>query len=336
MSSQNTTPTMKDVAREAGVALGTVSKVINGLPVGAAYKAKVDAAVAKLNYRVNSYAKSLKLSRTLTVALIIPNIYNTFFACLAQYVNQELSHRGYTMLLCITDNSLENEQNFADLMRDNRVDGVIALTYSKTLRFSPSIPVVGIDRRFGPGIPCVCSDNYGGGQLAAQRLLALGCRKPLFLSTMTDVATEVAKRKDGFCAECTLRGVHADVCEKLGNADFEALRDFLTGHLRGGRFDYDGVFCVSDSMAYQTCRFLRENGVRIPQDVQVVGYDGIRKFGYLDRFCSTIVQPADKIAKTCVNIVLSEDYAETPELLCLPVQYAPGGTTRDGPADETV
>lgn len=329
MSQSSAQPTMKDVAREAGVALGTVSKVINGVPVGAAYKARVEAAVAKLNYQVNSYAKGLKMSKTLTVALIIPNIYNTFFSGLAQYVNRELSQRGYTMLLCITDNNPETEQSFADVMRRNRVDGIIALTYSRALQFSSVIPVVGIDRRFGRGIPCVSSDNYAGGQLAAQKLIELGCEKPLFLSTMTDVATEVAKRKDGFCAECRVRGVNAAVCEKLGTSGFEVLEDFLTAHIHSGTFDYDGIFCVSDWLAYQTCVFLEKHGVAVPRDVQVIGYDGIRKFGYLDRFCSTIVQPADKIAKTCVNIVLSEDYADTPELLCLPVQYAPGGTTRE-------
>lgn len=329
MPQTNQIPTMKDVAREAGVALGTVSKVINGIPVGAAYKARVDAAVAKLNYQVNSYAKGLKMAKTLTVAFIIPNIYNTYFSSLAQYVNQELAQRGYTMLLCITDNSIENEQNFADLMRCNRVDGVIALTYSKTLAFSSAIPVVGIDRRFGTGIPCVSSDNYGGGQLAAQKLIALGCRRLLFLSTMTDVATEVAKRKDGFCAECRSEGVEPDVCEKLGTIGFEALEDFLAQHLHGTRFDYDGMFCVSDSLTYEAGGFLRQHGVRIPEDVQMIGYDGIRKFGYLDRFCSTIVQPADKIAKTCVNIVLSDDYADAPGLLCLPVHYEAGGTTRE-------
>ena len=329
MSPTNSPPTMKDVAREAGVALGTVSKVINGMPVGAEYKARVEAAVAKLNYQVNSYAKGLKMSRTLTVALIIPNIYNTFFSNLAQYVNRELSQRGYTMLLCITDNSPENEQNFADVMRRNRVDGIIALTYSKTLQFSSSIPVVGIDRRFGRGIPCVCSDNYAGGQMAARKLIELGSRRPLFLSTMTDVATEVAKRKDGFSAECRIAGVRADVCEKLGTGGFEVLEEYIAAHLHGGCFDYDGIFCVSDWLAYQTYCYLTQQGVAVPQDVQIIGFDGIRKFGYLDRFCSTIVQPADKIARTCVNLVLSDDYADAPELLCLPVEYAPGGTTRD-------
>lgn len=90
MRNKNSAPTMKDVALEAGVALGTVSKVINGLPVGESYKIRVEKAIKKLDYQVNSYAQGLKASRTYTVALLIPNTINPFFAKLAYQINISL------------------------------------------------------------------------------------------------------------------------------------------------------------------------------------------------------------------------------------------------------
>ena len=90
MNKENPTPTMKDVAREAGVALGTVSKVVNGLPVGDSYRIRVEKAIEKLNYQVNSYAQGLKSNKTYTVALLVPNTQTPFFAALVYHINIEL------------------------------------------------------------------------------------------------------------------------------------------------------------------------------------------------------------------------------------------------------
>ena len=86
MAKQNTAPTMKDVAKEAGVSLGTVSKVINGIPVGDEYRKKVEQAIKTLDYHINAYAKGLKNNRTYTVAVILPNLLNPFFSMVAHYI----------------------------------------------------------------------------------------------------------------------------------------------------------------------------------------------------------------------------------------------------------
>ena len=103
MKKNTSAPTMKDVALEAGVALGTVSKVVNGLPVGEAYRIRVEEAVKKLNYQVNSYAQGLKASKTYTIALLMPNTHDPFFASLTYHINLALLRRKYRMLLCCTD-----------------------------------------------------------------------------------------------------------------------------------------------------------------------------------------------------------------------------------------
>jgi LacI family transcriptional regulator len=316
---------MKDVAREAGVALGTVSKVVNGIPVGEDYKSRVDRAIAKLNYQVNDFAKSLKIAKTLTIALIIPNIYNTFYSSIAESLNMELSKRGYRMLLCTTDRG--DEQSIMTMMSQNRADGIIVLSYSTKLDFPEGLPVVSIDRRFSPDISCVSSDNYGGGQIAAAKLYALGCRRLAFLGTATDVETEVTKRRDGFVSYCRQQGISFEECFRTGADDFAPLADFLDSRIRRGKPAFDGIFAISDACGYQVMRYLSAKGLHVPEDLQLIGYDGIRKFGYFDYFCSTIVQPVEDIARACVELVLREKGTAVPSLLCLPVHFEEGGTT---------
>ena len=144
MKKDNYTPTMKDVAREAGVALGTVSKVVNGLPVGEAYKIRVENAIEKLNYQVNSYAQGLKANKTYTAALLIPNTLHPFYASLVYYINQALLKRKYRMLLCATDFDSKQEQEYITMAQQNKVDGIIGLTYNPNLIIEENIPFVAI------------------------------------------------------------------------------------------------------------------------------------------------------------------------------------------------
>ena len=207
MREKSQAPTMKDVAREAGVALGTVSKVVNGLPVGDAYRIRVEEAIKKLNYHVNSYAQGLKADRTYTAALLIPNTYTPFFADLVHHINLALLRRNYRMLLCCTDFDLNLEQEYVRMARQNKVDGIIGLTYNPNLSIEENTPFVSIDRAIGPGIPCVASDNFAGGQLAAEKLFDLGCRHVAFLRTGSSLTNEPNKRKAGFENGCLARGL---------------------------------------------------------------------------------------------------------------------------------
>lgn len=327
MATPNTAPTMKDVAREAGVALGTVSKVINGIPVGESYRVRVEEAIKKLNYRINNYAKGLKCARTYTIAVMVPNLINPFYGKLVHYINQALSQQGYQMLLCGTDYSPEREQAYVIMAEQKKVDGIICLSYNPKLQVSSGVPFVSIDRYFGAAIPCVASDNYGGGRIAAEKLAENGCRNLAFLRVGSKLTNEPNKRKDGFVSYCESAGIHYTLKIVDDGTPYSAFEDFLKSHLREGRLEFDGIFCVTDSLAHQIIHSLRQMGQRVPEDVQVIGFDGIQLFGDMELICSTIVQPLPEIADTCVDLVLSEDWAKIPTLVCLPVSYACGGTT---------
>ena len=329
MSKANSNPTMKDVAAEAGVALGTVSKVVNGLPVGEEYRIRVEEAIRKLNYQVNSYAQGLKLNKTHTVALLIPNTREPFYGALVYHINIALLKRKYRMLLCCTDSDSSQEQEYIRMAQQNKVDGIIGLTYNPELMIEEGTPFVAIDRSMGPGIPCVASDNFAGGQLAAEKLADLGCKHLAFLRTGSSLNNEPNKRKAGFENGCLSRNLTYEM-KILNDGDpYEEFEAFLASHIKNGKLSFDGIFCVTDSLAWHILKVLRRLNQRVPEDVQVIGFDGNRHLGVQDYICSTIVQPVPEMAEMCVELLLQENMPVKPPLVCLPVTYAYGGTTME-------
>ena len=320
---------MKDVAKEAGVSLGTVSKVFNNIPVGENYRKKVEEAAEKLHYQINNYARGLKTNETLSIALLIPSLRHPFFSALTDEITASLMNRGYRNMLMITNYDKDAEQKCLTLVRQNKVDGIIGLTYNPDLKVDPSIPFVTIDRHLNAAIPCVSSDNFRGGQLAAEKLLELGSRKLLFFRIGSDIYGEVNKRESGFESICRERQVPYDTVILSDTGTEAPFFEYLQDHIKNGRSEFDGIFCNSDHLAAHIHAFLKKKGIRVPEDVQIIGYDGIRDYYSGSYHCSTIVQPIREIAQTCVDLILQKNRSSLPSLVLLPVQYAPGGTTRE-------
>lgn len=329
MDGTKSAPTMKDVAKEAGVALGTVSKVVNGIPTGEEYRIKVEEAIKKLNYHVNSYAKGLKSGKTYTVAVMLPNLINPYFAKLVNAINSALAERKYRNLFYATDFNPELEQEYVRLAERQKVDGIICLSYNPHLVVPENLSFVSIDRYFAGRIPCVSVDNYGGGMLAAERLVKNGCKNLAFLRVGSSLPHEPSKRKDGFLAACEALNVPCAQMSLQDGQPYSKFEEFLSEHFHDGKLDFDGIFCVTDGLAFEIRHSLERMGVKVPDDVQIIGFDGIRYFGDLCLTCSTIVQPVEDIARTCVDIVLDSKKSSVPTLICLPVHYEFGGTTKD-------
>ena len=321
---------MKDVAKEAGVALGTVSRVVNGLPVGDSYRIRVEDAIQKLNYQVNSYAQALRASKTHTAVLLIPNTEEPFYASLAYHINIALLKQNYHMLLCSTDYDSNAEQEYITMAQQHKVDGIIGLTYNPDLIIHENIPFVSIDRCIGNQVPCVACNNFAGGQLAAEKLADLGCKNVAFLRKGSSINNEPNKRKAGFEDGCLARGLQYEMKLMGDDEPYEEFENFLASHIVDGRLSFDGLFCVTDGLAYFVLKMLHKLNQRVPEDVQVIGFDGIRFFRDRDYMCSTIVQPIPDIAKMCVRLLLDETMQEKTSLICLPVTYAYGGTTLKG------
>ena len=174
--------TIKDVAADAGVSVGTVSRVLNNLYVKPGNRERVEASIRKLNYRVDTYARGMKAKRTYTAAILVPDLINPFFAMLVNDVEQVLAESGYRLLVCNSHNDAERELSYLNMARQNLVDGLIALTYSNLDEYlEADLPVVSIDRHFPKqGICCVSGDNAEGGRLAARKFIETGCRNVIY------------------------------------------------------------------------------------------------------------------------------------------------------------
>lgn len=330
MKQNHPIPTMKDVAKEAGVSLGTVSKVFNGIAVGESYRIRVEEAAKKLGYQVNQYARGLKTNRTNCVALLVPSLTHPYFALLSHEITRALAQRNYRTMLFITDFDPQAEQSCLQMLRQNKVDGAIGLTCNPELVFDESLPFVSIDRYFGAGIPCVASDNFGGGAMAARKLAELGCKRLAFIRTASPVPGETDKRRQGFEVYCRQHALDYEILELIGGREEDPrFRSFLEEHLDSEGLAFDGIFCGTDYMACVIRDHLKELGIRVPEQVQIIGFDGLKRFEDRKYYCSTIVQPVEAIAQACVDIVLAEDRTRVPAMLCLSVGYEQGGTTRE-------
>lgn len=320
---------MADVAQEAGVALGTVSRVVNGQPVGEEFRIKVDEAIQRLGYQYNNSGRTLRTGNTNTIAFIIPNTINPYFALLVHHINIALEKRSCKMLLCFSEYDTSREIEFIQMARQNQVDGIIALTYNPSLTIPADVPFVTIDRFFSSSVPCIASDNFGGGWLAAHKLKELGCTNVAFMRIASPLPNEPTKRKDGFVSACVELGLPFEVMALDDEQPFSEIENFLQSHIKDNRFSFDGLFIGTDSLAWQVIQRLRGMHIRVPEDVQVIGFDGIRMFGDQEPIVSTIVQPVQEIAEACVSTVLSKHLSNVPSLICLPVTYAYGGTTKE-------
>lgn len=330
MKQENNLPTMKDVAKEAGVSLGTVSKVMNGIAVGESYRKRVLDAAEKLGYQVNSYARGLKTNRTYSVAVILPGLYHPFFAYLADELTKALMKKGYRTILMLTDFDPNAEQECITMVRQNKADGIIALTYNPDLDVDPSIPFVTIDRHCNSNVPCVSSDNFGGGRIAAEKLIELGCQKLLFMRIGSAVSSEVDKRAAGFENACRMRGIDFQSIILDDSETEEPFYRFIEEHISDGRFAYDGIFCNTDKLACLIRDKLTSLGLRVPEDVQIIGYDGTVSHVTGKPICSSIEQPIDRMAEAAVNILLTQEKNNLPVLMALPVHFVEGGTTKEG------
>ncbi len=325
--------TIKDVARDAGVAVGTVSKVLNNIHVSEANRIKVLQSIEKLGYQVDTYARGLKAQYTNTAALIIPNLYNPFFALLANSIENELYERGYRMFLCNSNGDIEKEAEYFSMARQSRVDGIIGLTYSRADEYvSDGFPMVSIDRYYENNIPCVSSDNYDGGKKAAEVFAATGCRNVAYIRTGSRIKGDTLGRGQGFIEACEALGLNCeseDLGEQIEEEVKKKFRRFLNRHKKNGTLQLDAIFFSSDDLAMYVMEEIRSMKIRVPEELEIIGFDGLTIFNRGQAFVSSIRQPIEEIARVSVDLLLKVIHGEqTENRVLLPVEFLKGGTTR--------
>ena len=333
--------TIKDVAMDAGVSVGTVSNVINGGNVSEERRLRVEESIRKLGYQVNMIARKMRTQNTDYVVVILPGITNPFYTMLLFGLEQALSARGKQTLLCISDGKKEKEIHYIEMAKANKVDGIVGVTFSDVDEYlDDSLAFVSIERRFAKKIPCVSGDNYQGGRLAAENLVRRGATNLLFVQTIMSVDNEVRKRRIGFEDYCEENGVtytSLTFSEKQVPSvycSFSARN--LIGNMLRAHFSSElpssgqpnGIFAGTDHLAVVIREELEKMNLRVPEDVQIIGYDGLRWMNKGRPFVSSIYQDTSEIANTSVDCLMRMlNGEEVDDILHLPVVFQDGGTT---------
>ena len=320
---------MKDVAQRAGVGVGTVSRVINRVPgVKESTLIKVNQAIKELNYIPDEYARGLKTKSSRTIALILPSVWYPFFSEFAYYVEKRLGKENYKLLLCNSNDNTTEEAKYIKMLKQNKIDAIIAITYSDIEQYIYSnIPFVSLDRYFDKKVSYVTSDNYEGGKLAARKLLEHGARSLAYVGSHSKYPNGTMLRRDGF----------RDYLENIG-IDYkeiflqEPVNDFTPYILEMLKVHpkIDGIFCHTDSLLLKLRKILNQYGYRVPEDIQLIGFDGMNLSSDLPLGISTIAQPVEQLANGAVDLVLRKiaDPSLKNEAKMYPVRYVDGNTTK--------
>jgi LacI family sucrose operon transcriptional repressor len=208
--------TLKDVAKVAGVTVTTVSRVLNNRGyISQETRGRVMAAMKQLDYQPNELARSLILQRSHLIGVIVPSVVHPFFGALVNALEYEAAQRGYKILLANSRHDEEKELSYLDMLRRNKVDGIILA--SRTTETRPflrvSLPLISYDRELSADIPMVSADNFEGGRLVANHLIARGCRNLLYIAGSSQVRQYSNLRGSGFTEVCEASGRRFSVYE---------------------------------------------------------------------------------------------------------------------------
>lgn len=324
-------PSIKDVAKKAGVGIATVSRVLNDSGyVKKETREKVEKVIAELEFKPNEIARSMLKQKNGIVAMIIPNTVHLFFGELVHYVEQALFEYGYKLLVCNSSEQIEKELVYLEMIKNNRVDAAIFLTNNDIEGYiTKGMPLITFDRIL-KDIPFVTSDNYSGGVMAANYLIEQGCKTTMFIgddaqSDYTEVITEVSKRRIGFTDQLVKQGLEEPILIEYPLGDYIEIPDSVFDRVLEHP-DVEGILCISDAVAAEVIRNLEKRGKRVPEDVKVLGFDGGRSFINLGKKITSIGQSPELIAKAIVKMINAYYDKKTVENQMLPVYFSPGET----------
>jgi len=308
-------PTLRDVARLAGVHPSTASRCMDAVQsarIGASTRERVLAAARELGYQLNPAASSLRSRRTMTVGVLIPDFRNPIYGSLLTGINDRLEDSGYTAVIVETKDDERRMSRALEVMRERRVDAVINTAareqdQRRLARFlgQGGIPMVLTSRDLPSlDVPKILSDDFGGATLAAEHLVELGHRRIVQLGGPPVIAA-FAQRARGFQFALGESGAGVSALEKrAGTATVDEGRQLMHDALRA-----DGaltaVFAHNDLLALGAIAAVRQAGLSCPGDVSVVGYGATPLTEYLDPALTTVLYPAVQMGRSATETVLS-------------------------------
>ncbi|QDY43518.1 transcriptional regulator RbsR [Candidatus Pantoea soli] len=302
---------MKDVARLAGVSTSTVSHVINNNRfVSEQVREKVEQAIGELNYAPSALARSLKIKQTRTIGMLLTASSNPFYSEVVRGVENSCYERGYSLILCNTEGDEERMNRSLETLMQKRVDGLLMmctethLPSAAILNRYPSVPMVMMDWAPFEGRGDIIQDNaLLGGELATRHLIDRGYTRIACIAGPQD-KTPARLRLEGFYKAMAEHGL-AVPAGYVVDGDFEfqggfnAMNQLLAQDPRP-----EAVFTSNDAMAVGVYHALFQAGLRVPQDIAVMGYDNIELARYLTPPLSTIHQPKDELGELAIDTLI--------------------------------
>ena len=288
---------IKDVAKEAGVSIATVSRVLNDIDVvNEDTKNRVKDAIAKLGYRPNIVARSLKTQKTKTLGIIIPDISNQFYPEIVRGAEDVANIYDYNIMLCNTDLDKEKEIEYLRILKEKMSDGIIYMSNSldedimellKELR----LPMVLIENMDPTGrVPRVSIDNEQAAYDGVTYLIKRRNKRIAYIGADKSLRNLSAERYMGY--ERALKKNKIKIDDSLVNFSGNKAKDGFEGINKIlESTEVDAVFCTGDEIAMGVINALRERGIKVPEQVDVVGFDNIYASSIFYPKLTTVAQP---------------------------------------------
>ena len=326
-----------EVARLAGVSTATVSRTLSKpARVNAATRERVLEVVRQTGYTPNSAGRSLRAARSMMVLVVIPTFITPFFSELLLGIDQALSARGYSFLIGNLHDARHKEAHLVEVVQSGQVDGVILLNgqmLQGPMRRSladTGVPTVAVSVPAAHGVPAVLVQDREAAAMLAEHLLALGHRRIGYVTGPAGNHNEI-ERWAGFRDTLLAAGLaETDITRYPGNfhvaSGFAAGRKFLADPVRP-----TAVFAASDMMAIGFMRAVHASGLRVPQDVSVVGFDGIEFADFCEPPLTTVRQPREAMGREAAELLvrlIRGEAAPGPDMTVrLPLTLRQGGST---------
>lgn len=305
---------LKEVAKEAGVSIATASRIINDkasqVPISEKTKRKVLEAAKKLNYHPNIFARSLRTKKTGIVGLIVSDITDPYFGEMIDGVEKVLNENNYYFLLSSAQNSPEKEELYVTKFRKGIVDGLLILGGAQ--RFTDNgvkqimesgIPVALIGRKISHNsISSVTVDNFRGGFLATEHLIRLGYRNIVHI-TNDEFRVDGKERRDGYKSSMEKYGLKSRLWIEKGAITAESGYEVMSNILDKAKRP-TAVFAFNDRSAFGVIQAIKNQGLRVPEDIAVVGFDDISMAAHFDPPLSTIEQPLEKMGRKAAGLLM--------------------------------
>lgn len=328
---------IKEISKEAGVSIATVSRVINKK---GRYSKETEERVMRIirenHYEPNLVARGLRVQKMKNVGIIVPDITNEFFVKLVYEIEKCLFAEGYESFLCNTNEDENLERKRTQMMTMQNACGLIFLSGgTPDMSYDSSdLPMVFIDRfpkEVHENFCMISSDNIEGGYIATKELLDQGCKNILLVTSRENISV-YTERFEGYIRALMQAGM--DVSDihvtYLSRLHYQDAYDEMNRILDAGEFCYDGVFAEADWLALGCYKALVEHGLRVPEQVKIVGFDDISITAFNAVPITTVRQQVDVIGKLAaehlLRIINEEEIPE--KVIRVPVFLVPRESTR--------